>query len=212
MLLAWSVALALLQPAPTPEPSLDDVALVGLVLAPDSARSSAVLRVSRRTRVVGLGDRVLGARVTAIAAGSVTFDAGGHLRELRLTSAAPSEAAPAEAAGAAPKPSTDGREFTRADVERRIAEETPRLLSETALIPVSEDGRVTGFTLSRVPEGSLLTDLGLQAGDVLTEINGSVVDSMATLLALYARLRNESEIRATVLRGGSAVPLVVKLR
>jgi type II secretion system protein C len=211
MRLACSVALALLPSASLAEPSLDGVALVGLVLAADGARSSAVLRVDERTRVVVLGDLVLGARVTAIGAGRVTLDDAGRVRELRLSSAAPRDWPEAAAALGESTPA-EGREFTRAEVERRIADETPRLLSETALIPVSADGQVTGFTLSRLPENSLLTDLGLQAGDVLTEINGSVVDSMATLLALYARLRNESEIRATVLRGGSAVPLVVKLR
>ncbi len=210
MLLGPSVVLALM-PLATPEPALDDVALVGLVLARDAARSSAVLRIAQRTRVVGLGDHVLGARVSALSADRVILEEGGRTRELRLTSAMPraSDAPiPAETGSA----SSPEREFSRADVERRIAAETPRLLAETALIPVSEDGQVTGFTLSRLPENSLLTDLGLQAGDVLTEINGSAVDSMATLLALYARLRNESEIRATILRGGSALPLVVRLR
>jgi type II secretion system protein C len=191
------------------EAVLDDVALVGLVTSPDQARSSAVLRAAERTRVVGVGDPFFGARVVAIGAGHVTLEAGGRTRELRL-SAAPQALPPAPAPAAVEADAV--RVFTRAEVERRIADETPRLLSETALIPVTESGHVNGFVLSRVPEGSLLTDLGLRAGDVLTEINGTAIDSMATLLALYARLRNESEIRATVLRGGSPVPLAVRLR
>jgi general secretion pathway protein C len=197
----------------SPAGGLDDVALVGLVHSALAAGSSVVLRVGARTRVVGVGDQVRGARVVAIDPGLLVLDDGGRRHELRLSAApGPLAAPPPAPATETPQPRDDGRTFARAEVERRIAEETPRLLSETALIPVSEDGRVTGFTLSRLPDNSLLTDLGLQAGDVLTEINGTAVDSMATLLALYARLRNESEVRAVVLRGGSQVPLVVRLR
>lgn len=211
--LAWAAAAAEAPPFPAPAApaadALDGVDLVGLVISPDGARSSAVLRSAERTRVVGLGDTFFGARVAAIGDGRVTLEAGGRTRELRLAAAPEEPPAPAAASAGA---EDEARVFTRAEVERRIADETPRLLSETALIPVSENGQVSGFTLSRVPEGSLLTDLGLRAGDVLTDINGTPIDSMATLLALYSRLRNESEIRATVLRGGSVVPLVVRLR
>ena len=40
---------------------------------------------------------------------------------------------------------------------------------------------MAGFTLTRVPENSLLTEAGLRAGDVLTQINDIPIDSMATL-------------------------------
>lgn len=196
--------------APVVDP-LDGVSLAGVVVTPDGTRSSAVLRAAGRARVVGVGDLFLGARVATIKAGRVTLEAAGRTRELRFGATPERPALPVAPAVAGVGTNND-RVFTRTEVERRIADETPRLLSETALIPVTDEGRVSGFTLSRVPEGSLLTDLGLRAGDVLTDINGTPIDSMATLLALYARLRNESEIRATVLRGGSAVPLVVRLR
>lgn len=189
----------------------DDLALVGVVTTAGGARSSAVLRTAGRARVVGVGDSVGGARVAAIGAAHVVLEVAGRTRELRFGAAPPAPVALAPVAPAAPGTPQE-HEFARADVERRIATETPRLLSETALVPVTDNGQVNGFTLARVPEGSLLTELGLRAGDVLTEINGTRVDSMATLLALYGRLRNESEIRAVVLRGGSAVPLVLRLR
>lgn len=211
LLWAWTSAAPGEVPRPSPAAdALERIALVGVVLSPDAARSSAVLRTAERTRVVAVGETFDGARVTAIEAGRVRLEADGHTRVLVLRPAA------AEAPAASPVTPTaaddEGRTFTRAELERRIAGETPRLLAETALIPVTEGGQVNGFVLSRVPEGSLLTDLGLQAGDVLTEINGTPIDSMATLLALYARLQGENEIRARVLRGGSVVALMVRLR
>ena len=43
------------------------------------------------------------------------------------------------------------RTLARAEVERRLSQEIPRILAETTLLPVSEQGRVTGFALTRLP-------------------------------------------------------------
>jgi type II secretory pathway component PulC len=75
-----------------------------------------------------------------------------------------------------------------------------------------DQGRVAGLALTRVPESSLLTDAGLQPGDVLTELNGTAIDGMASLMALYPRLQTESELQAVVLRNGVPVRLTVSLR
>ena len=101
---------------------------------------------------------------------------------------------------AAPAPSATAdagaHVLTRRDVERRIGEEAPRILAETTLMPAVDAGRVAGFTLTRVPENSLLTEAGLRAGDVLTQINDIPIDSMATLIGLWPKLQGESTLTA----------------
>ena len=79
-------------------------------------------------------------------------------------------------------------------------------------MPVMDEGRVAGLALTRVPECGLLTDAGLQAGDVLTEVNGTAIDGLATLMALYPRLQGAPELSAVVLRNGQPVRLTVTLR
>ena len=100
----------------------------------------------------------------------------------------------------------------RREVERRLGEEVPRILAETTVAPVTEDGRVTGLALTRVPEGTLLTEAGLQAGDVLTRINDTVVDGLPTLMALWPRLQGATQLQAVVLRNGQPVSLTINLR
>ena len=100
----------------------------------------------------------------------------------------------------------------RAAVEKRLADEIPRILAETAVMPVMEDGRVAGVQLSRIPEGSLLTDAGLRAGDVIRQINGTDIDGMGTLVGLWPRLQSATELRAVVVRDGQPVSIVVSLR
>lgn len=185
--------------------------LTGVVVSPAPGRSTALLSCEGRARAVQVGESTCGERLVAVAAGSVTLEAEGTRRELLLGAAGPAPLAPPPKAAAEAAPPGE-RTLARADVERRLAQEIPRILAETTLLPVTEDGRVTGFALTRLPEGSLLSDTGLQPGDVLLEVNGTPVDSLATLAGLFTRLRQESDIQARVLRGGSPLTLTVRLR
>jgi general secretion pathway protein C len=191
-----------------------DLEALGVIVNPRSGGSVAVLRSGSRTRVVALGETAFGGRVAAISERSVWLDFSGARVEVRLPVAS-AERLPAVAAGRADPledPQTPAREMARDEVQRRLALETPRILTETTLVPVQDEQRVTGFALTRIPEGSLLSDAGLRAGDVLTAINDVPIDSLATLMGLWPRLQNESRVNALVLRDGRPVSLTVTLR
>jgi len=194
---------------------------VGVVRSAAPGRSVAILASGGRTRVVGLGESAFGATLVAIGDETVTLEIGGQRVSKRLTSGAATTAAagaavrPAPAAapaGPAEDPETPRREMDRAAVQARLGNEMNRILAETAMVPVMEDGHVAGVQLTRVAEGSLLTDAGLRAGDVVKRINDTDIDGMATLIGLWPRLQGASELRATVLRNGQPVSLVVTLR
>jgi len=126
--------------------------------------------------------------------------------------AAPLPSVRAATSGPPEDPTTPARSMERRDMERRLGQEVPRILAETTLVPVTEGGQVAGFTLTRLPEGTLLSDAGLRPGDVITTINDVPIDSLATLIGLWPRLQSESDIRAVVLRNGQPVALSVHLR
>lgn len=191
-----------------------DLKAVGVVTSPRSERSVAVLASGGRTRIVTAGEIAFGGRVLEVRATSVTLDFGGTRVDVPLTAGAPL-ALPAVASSTAGGPAA--REpatlsLPRAEMDRRLGAEMSRILAETALRPVTEGDEVRGLALSRVPEGTLLTDAGLRAGDVLTEINGVTIDSLATLIGLYPRLQTESHVEATVVRNGEIVALTLNLR
>ena len=189
-----------------------DLTAMGIVASRDPAHSVVLLRAGGRTRVAAVGENVFGGRVAAIAPDLVTIEFDGRRVDVRLSgeAAAPLAVAPAVAATAADDGST--RVLQRRDVERRIGEEAPRILAETTLMPVLDPAGAGGLTLTRVPEGSLLTDAGLRAGDILTQINDTPITSMTTLIGLWPRLQNESTLSAVVLRNGQPVTLTVSLR
>lgn len=195
-----------------------DLEAVGIVLTSRPESSVAILRAGGRSRVVGLGDSVFGGKVALITPLSVVLEFDDGRRELRLSAgnvpppvpaaATPAhDAAPAED-GEAPAP----REMARQAVERRLGEEIPRILAETTVLPVTNGAETVGLALTRVPEGSLLTEAGLRPGDVLTHVNDVAIDGLPTLIALWPRLQGASTVRAQVLRDGRPVSLTVTLR
>ncbi len=201
--------------ASAPAPAIE---AVGLVHTAAPERSVAILRSEGRTRTVAIGETAFGARLVAIGPDSVTLDDAGRRLELRLAqapapTAAPSVAPAAPTAGLPPEdPATPAREMDRRQVQVRLGEEMTRILAETAIVPVLEEGRVVGVQLNRIAESSLLTDAGLRAGDVVTRINDTQIDGMATLIGLWPRLQSASELRAVVLRAGQPVSLRISLR
>ena len=175
-----------------------------------------MLRSAGRTRLAAVGETAFGGRVALVGRESVTVDFDGQKIDLLLTVGVVRATEPApKAVAASPRreSATPGaRAMERREVERRLGQEVPRILAETTAVPVMDDGRVSGLALTRIPESSLLTDAGLQAGDVLTEVNGTAIDSLASLMALYPKLQSESELRAVVLRNGQPVRITVSLR
>jgi type II secretion system protein C len=171
---------------------------------------SAVLRSGGRSRVVGVGDSAFGGKVVAIGARAVTLEYDGRRVEVPLASSAPER--PALAPTPAPDAASGPKTLERREVERRLGEEVPRILAETAVSPVSSDGRVTGLAITRLPEGTVLSEAGLRAGDVLTKINDTPIDGLPTLMGLWGRLQGASEVHAEVLRNGQPVSLSVSLR
>jgi general secretion pathway protein C len=191
-----------------------DLSAVGVVVTRGGEGSVALLRSGGRTRLAGVGDSAFGGRVAAITEDGVAVDFETGRVRVRVTAgdALPAAAAARPVAPAEARLPEDGRTLERQEVERRIGQEANRILAETTLVPAMDGGRVAGFTLSRVPEGTLLTDAGLRPGDVLTSVNDVPIDSMATLIGLWPRLQNERTVRAVVLRNGQPVTLAVTLR
>ncbi len=204
----WLLALAL---TAVPPP---DLIAVGAIVSPRPEASVALLRSAGRSRIARVGEAAFGGRVVAVEASHILLDFGGQRVDLVLSGGVAAAAStPITATSvAANAPLIVERKLPRVDVERRLAAEIPRILAETALAPVSEDGRVVGLRLIRVAEGTLLSEVGLRPGDVLTQINDTPTDSLAVLLALWPRLQGATELRASVLRDGHAVSLSLGLR
>ncbi|MBN1271026.1 MAG: hypothetical protein JXB26_02040 [Candidatus Aminicenantes bacterium] len=92
------------------------------------------------------------------------------------------------------------REFNRSEMEARLQKEWAQIMQETRFIPNTVDGSIVGFKLTRLPNRSILSDIGLRRNDIVKEINGVVLNDVSHLFELYQRLRNDTRFMVLVER------------
>jgi len=110
------------------------------------------------------------------------------------------------------EPEPEERTFLRSAVLQRLQDELPRIMLETRFIPYTEEDQVLGFKLIRIPEKSPLTEIGLLPDDIILEINGVRLNSVSTMLGLYAKFRNANRIEVRLKRNGAALQLSYVLK
>jgi general secretion pathway protein C len=212
---AFPVSLAVIWLAALPAAAPPDLIFKGCVVSRAEAGSVAVLSSGGRTRIVAVGEKAFGGELVSVAPDGVVLTFGTERATIRMAAGA-SASRPAPAPTPARAAAREGAATTtlnmpRADVDRRVALEMDRILAETALAPVTDGGRVTGVAVRRLANGTVLSDVGLRQGDVITEINGTQIDGLATLMGLYSRLQGEKTLDATILRDGQSISLRLNL-
>lgn len=95
------------------------------------------------------------------------------------------------------------------DRARQNPEDLARRLQ---IVPVLDGGRMTGVRLSTGTDASLMSQIGLRPGDVVTAVNGAPVDSLARGQQIIEGLRNASSARVTVLRDGRPADITISLK
>ncbi|HET6546192.1 MAG TPA: type II secretion system protein N [Rhodanobacteraceae bacterium] len=83
------------------------------------------------------------------------------------------------------------------------------LVDRVKLVPVLDDGRVTGVRLAA--DAALLSKAGLRPSDVITAVNGVAVDSVARGRQIVDSLRTATSARVNILRDGKPTEVDVDL-
>ncbi len=78
------------------------------------------------------------------------------------------------------------------------------------VLPLQKDGVLTGLRLYGAKEGSLPAALGIKNGDILTAINNKKIESIQSLLDVYAQIDQLSFVELDGTRGDK--PLAISLR
>ena len=102
-------------------------------------------------------------------------------------------------------------EASRAEVASTM-QNPAQLFSQMRALPHFVDGKTDGFSISNVAPGSVFDQLGLQEGDMLTEINGQPVTNPMQAMGLMQSVQTASSIDLTIQRGGSPTRVHLDLR
>jgi len=88
-----------------------------------------------------------------------------------------------------------------------ISENATRLADIVGLAPHVQEGQVIGFRVNPGRDRATFDALGLRAGDVVTDINGTVLHDLSQGLQVFQSLGETTQATVTVLRDG--VPQVI---
>ena len=181
-------------------------------------RATLVVPASGVQGSFGVGDMLAGVgRIAAIGWVSVDIvDASGRHGRLSLLAAGaatPAAMPPADASPWADRLRATGEHDF--DVERSLVRE---LVAGTVkpggvrVLPVTDGGKLSGVRFGYVPAGSLPAALGLRAGDVLSEVNGTAIDSANAMFRLYEQIDQLTTVELDGSRGGKPLRLTFHLR
>jgi len=194
--------------------------LLGTAAASEPTRSRAAIEdeKTRKHMIVAVGDSLQGhnrVRVDAIERTRVILDNAGRPEELLLFEDQP-RAVPRVAA----RPKREARRrpaAVNAQIQDRLkklsgqdGDGIAKLLSQARISPhydESGQGGVLGMKVEAIKQGSLFETAGLKDGDVITEINGIVIDRQEATSAVLDELLNAETIEIAADRGGSSIQL-----
>jgi general secretion pathway protein C len=145
-----------------------------------------------------------GATVHSIHADRVLLNRSGRIETLRFpkdltASSVPMGMPSSPLPQAAAPPSGSLREV--------ISENATRLTDILRPAPHVQEGQVIGFRVTPGRDRAAFEALGLQSGDVVTDINGTVLDDVSQGLQVFQSLGEATQANVTVLRDG--VPQVI---
>jgi general secretion pathway protein C len=188
--------------------------LLGTVsaLEPENAWAAIEDRDSRETRVVKTNEEIRpGVPVTRIERKRVVLMENGSPRELLL---AEDEVAAAAVPAARPFQGRRAAFANRRPPAGRMPElvdnaaETPvrnpaALFSQARLLPKYENGQMVGIEINAIKAGSAFETIGLVNGDVITELNGTTIDSPEASASVMMGLMQSETVNLRVKRGGT---------
>ena len=190
--------------------------LLGTIAGTVVGRSRAAIE-NEKTRshiVVAVGDRLEDFKrvsVTAIERSRVILNNAGKPEELALHEDMPARAKPRKARPSRRAQRARPTKDTLNDRLKALSGDDGNgisdILSSARIVPEYENGEMLGMKVDAIKSDSLFEKVGLQNGDIITEVNGIVVDRVEATSAIFDELSTADALNIVTSRGGSTLKL-----
>lgn len=204
-------------PAPVAEAAVDapdttlSLRLTGILFGEGGIPSQAIIagaRSQEKTYRTGQTiDDANGASLHAVYGDRVILNRAGTLETLRQPR--DPSGGPATARAAPPRPAAQPAPVDSGSLRQAISQNASRLTDILRVTPHIDQGRVVGFRLNPGRDREAFEALGLQPGDVVTDINGTVLDDPSRGLQVFEALGEATMANVTVLRNGVPQLIVI---
>ena len=202
-----------------PETRLN-LTLTGVVASSEQEAGTAIIENRGSQAVYGLGDKIEGTSATLqkVYNDRVIIKNGVRNETLMLDGIDYDEANRRREMQARQRPAPKQEEEDRSQLSEEALEATAALRERPAsftdfisISPKTEEGQLIGYQVSPGKEPELFKSAGLQAGDVITQINGLDLTDLQQSQEALSELRNAQNIELTIIRDGSLTTLYLDL-
>ncbi len=202
-----------------PETRLN-LTLTGVVASSEQEAGTAIIENRGSQAVYGLGEKIEGTNATLqkVYNDRVIIKNGVRNETLMLDGIDYDEANRRREMQARNQPEPEELEEDTVELSDEALEATAALRERPAnftdfisISPKTEEGQLIGYQVSPGKEPELFKSAGLQAGDVITQINGLDLTDLQQSQEALSELRNAQTIELTIIRDGSLTTLYLDL-
>ncbi len=200
-----------------PETRLN-LTLKGVLSATSMDMASAIIAQGKKGKeeIYGIGDKMPGGVIIKeIHPEHVVLERGGRLETLKLQKI--SGVGNLKSSGGSYS-SGRGR-YAQGSPEAALKQirsnilKNPTSFGDYALpVVVRENGRQIGYRLQPQSKGQLLSELGIEKNDVITQINGVKLDKAQNGITALRKLSTAKNLNIVVKRNGAEIPLNISLQ
>ncbi len=202
--------------AKAPETKLN-LSLKGVLAAMPMKLASAIIAQGKTGNedIYGVGDRIPGGvLIKEIHPEYVVLERNGQLEILKLE-----KESGVDGFGSAQKSSSSRNVRSNRSPGAALKEirgnilKNPTSFGDYALpVLVKENGKQIGYRLKPQKKGGLLSELGIQSNDVITQINGVKLDKPENGISALRNLSTAKNLNIVVKRNGAEIPLNITLQ
>lgn len=199
-----------------PETKLN-LTLKGVLAAKPMERASAIIAQGKSGKedIYSVGDKVPGGvLIKEIHPEYVVLERNGQLETLKLQkiSGVAGFKSTRESRGAGGRSANLSPGAALKEIRGDILK-NPTSFGDYALpVLVKENGKQIGYRLKPQQKGALLSELGIESNDVITEINGVKLDKPENGISALRKLSTAKNLNIVVKRNGAEVPLNITLQ
>jgi general secretion pathway protein C len=191
-----------------PDTSLS-IKLTGVQAYPDPDAGQAIIDAGRGTeKIYRVGDPIDGAggtRLHAVLEDRVILNRDGRLESLRL----PREPSGRSAVAANSRIQMPAAPAATSSLRDVISENASQITDIIRVAPHLEGGQMVGFRISPGRDRERFEAFGFQPGDVITDVNGTLLDDPSRGLQIFEALGESTQASVTVLREGTPEVLTI---
>ena len=190
-------------------PNISNMAILGLY----KTKSGGMIVVTLKAKpddadVIGIGEVYQGYTLTDILDNGALFTKGGQSYSLLFAEEDPNER---YAKKSAASPGEEGiKQVEKSDINF-YAKNFEQIWQDIGIEEVKQEGKITGFKVTRIKAGTPFATLGLRQGDIIIKANNKQMTSYKDALEIYKNIDKLEALQLIVLRNNQETEIVYEI-